>query len=162
VITIQKARLSDLTGIRRLLIYTWIQTYRGVFSAKITAKAIPVWYGRKLLSSQLRDPSILFNIARNEKEKIVGIVAASRVNQRTLLIRRLYVHPAYQRRHIGKKLMDIAIRSFYGVKRVRLEVVRENRKARYFYLRHGFKFIKTNKVSLNGMSLLLIVMEKGV
>jgi ribosomal protein S18 acetylase RimI-like enzyme len=125
------------------------------------SKVIPVWYNRKLLREQILDPNILFNTAKNEKGKIVGIVAVSKVDRQTLLIRRLYVHPRHQRRHIGIKLMKNAIESFRGIKTIRLEVVKENRKARYFYLRHGFKLVKTHEVDINGMPQLLIVMEKS-
>ncbi len=161
MVTFQKAKIKELTEIRHLLVYTWIQTYKGIFSPKVMSNAIPVWYNRKLLKEQITDADILFDTAKNEKGEIVGIVAASRDNHKALLIRRLYVYPKYQRKHIGIKLMKHAIESFGGISILRLEVVRENRKARRFYLRHGFKMVRTHKVAIKGgMFLLLIVMER--
>lgn len=160
MITIQPATSKDLREIRHLLVQTWIQTYRGIFSRKFISKCISVWHNRKLLKEQIADPGILFNTAKNEKGKVVGVVSASMVGKHTLLIRRLYVHPRQHRKRIGIRLKKNAIESFPGIRTIRLEVVRENKKARYYYLKHGYKLVRTNKVDINGKSLLLIVMEK--
>lgn len=160
MISIQPATPKDLREIRHLLVQTWIGTYRGIFSRKFISKIVSVWHNRKLLKEQIMDPRILFNTAKNEKGKIVGVVSASRAGRHTLIIRRLYVHPRHHRKRIGIKLMNSAIASFRNIRTIRLEVIKENRKARYFYLRHGFKMSRTQKTHINGRSLFLIVMQK--
>lgn len=73
-----------------------------------------------------------------QEEELVGY---SHVEKRDgqLFIRMIVVHPRYQRKGIGKKLLESVIASAHEQsKSVGLEVFKINAVARAFYERHGF------------------------
>lgn len=79
------------------------------------------------------------NITLVHKDK--QLVGYSHVEDRggELFIRMLIVHPQYQGKGIGKKLLESVIRSSLEKSRpIRLEVFKINNKAKEYYERHGF------------------------
>ncbi len=87
------------------------------------------------------------------------MVAAGMVDEDTLRISQLYVHPQYQRRGIGDKLMGAAIRHFARAKKVVLEVEEKNPKGVSFYKRYGFAYPRKTMVKIEGYEVPCLVGE---
>ncbi|MBI4170292.1 MAG: GNAT family N-acetyltransferase [Candidatus Aenigmarchaeota archaeon] len=161
MIKIQKVKLDEIPKAKRLLSYTWVDTYGSFFSKEAIRKITRVWHHPKTLAIQAKNPDIFFGVAKTEKGKIVGLVTVRKIKDSKIFMNRLYVHPKYQRKGIGKKLMDKAARHFRA-RKIRLEVEEKNKKGLNFYLKNGFRKIRKKIEVIEGQKMITIVMEKRI
>src|SRR4051794_513580 len=96
MVTIRRAQLGDIPGIRSVLAVTWRDTYSSLLSECSIEKVTAEWHAAKLLEDELDRPSTFFGVAAGSSHDIVGIVTA-RLHGDALTIARLYVLPGFQR-----------------------------------------------------------------
>jgi ribosomal protein S18 acetylase RimI-like enzyme len=84
-----------------------------------------------------------------EDEKIFGSVRARLINPETCYIGRLIVHPKYQNRGIGNRLMDRIEVIFKENKRFELITGHQSKKNLHFYKKRGYKIFKRQKLTDN-------------
>ena len=147
MVTVEKAGLSDLDDIKDVLRDTWIDTYSDSLSAEMVDMISSQWHSDEMLSSQIRNPSIHFSIAKDLERDILGLATAFQEDDETAYLSRLYVLPIYQGRGIGSKLLKDATRMFPNTTKIRLSVEEMNLKAISFYWNRGF--FKTGEKRLN-------------
>jgi ribosomal protein S18 acetylase RimI-like enzyme len=88
-----------------------------------------------------RDYSAVFVAV--EKNKLIGCVAIKKVNNNWAKIKRMYVLPGFQRKGIGKKLLDAAIKFSIenNFSKMILTTYPEMKEAMEFYKKNGFKSV---------------------
>lgn len=139
--------VQDAEELHELLKVTWEHAYEGLLPAAVLEDAARTWHSADTLRRQMKNTTVLFAGCR-EGGRLVGMVRAAMVDETTLRVFQLYVMPDSQRHGIGKALMDHAIRSFPGTRRVVLDVVRGNEKGIAFYRKYGFRFVSESTLRL--------------
>ena len=140
---------SDAEKLRRLLRTCWLDTYKGILPDSVIQTAITVWQSKESLLRGLRNPQAFYS-GCFEDRKLVGMVSAGKIDEGTVKIFQLYVLPSHQRRGIGSRLMDAAIRRFRGAGKVVLEVEDGNQKGISFYSKYGFTYEGRTVVKIGG------------
>ena len=118
------------------------------------------WHSPEALASQIRNTDIFFAVAKDDANKIVGLVTAQRQDKDTLVVYRLYVDPNQQRKGIGSELLKGSVSAFPKVRRIQLEVEEQNQKGHAFFLKEGFVQVEAKKVLAEGVSVRVVSMEK--
>ncbi len=126
MIRIITVKPDEILEVKRLLSYTWTDTYGKLYSKKAIKKITATWHSAKNLAAQPMNPDFYFGAAKDETNKIVGITTVRKTGKETIVMQRLYVHPKYQRQGIGGQLMDRAV-SHFNAKKIRLEVEEKNK-----------------------------------
>ena len=159
---IAKARVEEVQEIKKVLSDTWRDTYSSVFSPETMQKLTAAWHSPESLVSQIRNSDIFFAVAKDDANKIVGLVTAQRQDKGTLVVYRLYVDPKHQREGIGSKLLNGCVSAFPKVGRIQLEVEEQNQKGLCFFLKEGFVQAEAKKVLAEGVSVSVVSMEKHI
>ncbi len=160
-IKIEKVKLEEIPEVKKLLSETWIDTYGSFLSPETIQKVTSVWHDPKLLAQQAENPNIFFGVAK-DNEKLVGLITIRRLDNDTIMMNRLYVHPKYQRKGIGSKLAAEALKVFPNASKMRLEVEEKNGKGHSFYVKQGFQEIERKIDKVDNEEMRVIVMEKGL
>ncbi|QPC87865.1 GNAT family N-acetyltransferase [Mesorhizobium sp. NBSH29] len=128
----------DLSAISALLAETWHATYDEIYGSAKVAEITGAWHSVAALEARLALPRSEFLVA--DDGKTLGGVAFAQADGdgATVMLKQLYIRPAFQGRGIGSMLLDEIIESFFEAKRIRLEVEEKNEKAVAFYLSQGF------------------------
>jgi ribosomal protein S18 acetylase RimI-like enzyme len=157
---IAKARVEEVQEIKKALSDTWLDTYSSVFSPETMQKLTASWHSPEFLESQIRDSDIFFAVAKDDANKIVGLVTAQRQDKDTLVVYRLYVDPKHQRKGIGSELLKGSVSAFPKVRLIQLEVEEQNQKGISFFLKEGFVQVEVKKVLAEGVSVRVVSMEQ--
>jgi ribosomal protein S18 acetylase RimI-like enzyme len=161
VITICRAQIDDIHGIKAVLAATWTDTYSTFLSESAIATVTAKWHSPSVLAAEIHQPSTFTGVAKNVSSETVGMITAHSQGK-LLLITRMYVLPTYQRQGIGIRLMDESFRAFPQTRRVQLDVEEENPKGRAFYRKLGFTEVRVKIDDLAGTKLNSIVLEKHI
>jgi ubiquinone/menaquinone biosynthesis C-methylase UbiE/ribosomal protein S18 acetylase RimI-like enzyme len=161
MISIRRARIEDLPGIKAVLAATWRDTYASFLSELTIAKVTAEWHSPEIIEAEIKRPSTFAGVAETPRSGVIGMVTAHS-NGDLLVVARLYVLPEFQRRGIGKRLMAESYRAFPQTRCVRLGVEELNSKARAFYRKIGFGEFGVQSDDIAGTKLSSILMEKHV
>ena len=123
-------------------------------------KVTSLWHSPETLAAEIENERVFFSVAKNEQGEVIGLVTAGRPSDEVVYIARLYVLPGHQRQGIGGKLLDACTAAFPGVRTLRLEVEAQNEKGLSFYRKQGFIEISRKEEELEGISLMVVEMEK--
>lgn len=161
MVTIRRARIGDIPGIRSVLAITWRDTYSSFLSASSIAKVTAEWHSAKILEAEINRSSTFLGVAESSSHDIVGMVTAHS-HEEVLLIARLYVLPEFQRQGIGEGLMEESCRAFPQAQRVQLDVEEQNLKGRAFYRKLGFREVGVKTDDIAGTKLNSIALERCI
>ena len=156
-IKIIKAKEDKVLVIKELLSNVWNDTYKDIIPQNVIDEITSSWHSIENLKNQIIDKNTIFEIAE-ENKKIVGLLMAKNSGNKFYLSR-LYVLPSYQRKGIGKKLLNNLIIS-NNVNEIELEVEEKNKKGIEFYKKEGFEVIGNNTVLINNFELRSLIMNK--
>lgn len=135
---IRLAEPKDIAQLADLLTRVWQASYRHIFPADVLDKIeSEKWLPG--LTSALQNPAINYYVA-TEQAKIIGMLCFGAGRDPQFGEAEVYVlnvDPDFQRKSIGKRLMEIAL-SEVQANSLYLQVISENRTARAFYERIGF------------------------
>ena len=101
MVTIRRAQIGDIPGIRSVLAVTWRDTYSSFLSESSIARLTAEWHSPKVFEGKLSRPSTFLGVADRSSHDTFGMVTAH-CGEELLLIARLYVLPGFQRQGIGK------------------------------------------------------------
>lgn len=160
MITVLRAKVDEVQQIKQVLSETWIDTYGPFLPLEVIQKVTSLWHSPETLAAEIENERILFDVAKDEHGAILGLLTAGRPNDEVVYIARLYVLPGHQRQGIGGKLLDACTAAFPGVRTLRLEVEAQNEKGLSFYRKQGFIEISRKEEELEGISLMVVEMEK--
>jgi ribosomal protein S18 acetylase RimI-like enzyme len=159
MVEIERATVQDVPAIKAILRETWHDTYGSLLPKTALDTITSQWHAPELLSEQVQTPDIYFAVAR-EAGVAVGVITAHE-QEGVIVVNRLYVRPHYQRRGIGRQLLEAGYRTFGAAHTVRLSVEAENRKGVAFYAKHGFRETARSSEDVAGARLEYVVMEKA-
>lgn len=135
---VRTASERDLVAIRALLVETWHATYDAIYGAAKVTEITDEWHSIASLKARLIRPNSEFLVADDGK-RIGGMAfAAATTDQKIVLLNQLYVHPDWQRRGIGRMLLEEIEASFPEARTLRVEVEEANAPAIAFYRAQGF------------------------
>lgn len=161
MIKIYKAKVEDVSEIKKLLYKTWVLTYLGLYTQEAIDKITSDWHSMKLLRKQILDQSILFLVAK-DGNKIVGMCnTASYIDEGNRInIQRLYIDPKYQRQGIGTILINKVVEAFPKAHKIDLEVEKKNEKAISFYKKNDYKIVREKIFEVQNVKMPCFLMEK--
>jgi ribosomal protein S18 acetylase RimI-like enzyme len=136
-LVIRPASPDDLPAVRELLVETWHDTYDPLLGAAKVTEITDDWHSLANLERQLAVPDTVFLVAA-EEGRITGHLFANGRQLPLLILSRLYVLPAFQRRGVGARLLAAALAHFPQARSIGLDVEAGNAKGRAFYTRQGF------------------------
>ncbi|PIR80133.1 MAG: hypothetical protein COU25_01640 [Candidatus Levybacteria bacterium CG10_big_fil_rev_8_21_14_0_10_35_13] len=160
MLSVKKALIKDIPEIKKVLKETWITTYGTLFSKDAINKITSDWHSSERIAFSINDPESFTIVAKNEDGKIVGLATARRKNKSTLNLSRLYVLPNFQKKGIGKELLNKALFYFDNIKNVTLEVEEMNKNAIEFYERQEFIKKSSREDIVEGITIKSVVMTK--
>jgi diamine N-acetyltransferase len=158
-VKIRKAKDHEAPEIKELLSIVWDDTYKDIIPKKIIDEIKSSWHSLQNIRNQIIDKNTIFNIAE-KNNRIVGILTAIEKDNKYYL-NRLYVLPGFQRKGIGKKLLNNLI-SANSVKEIELEVEEENENGIGFYIKEGFIRIGTIKEKIMDFEFKNLIMNKKI
>ena len=161
MISLCKAKINEVSDIKKLLYITWVATYTGLFSQEAIDKITSEWHSIRLLKEQILDSNRLFLVAK-EGGKIVGMCnTASFTNKENRInIQRLHIDPKYQRKGIGTTLINKVLEAFPKTNKIDLEVEKQNKRAISFYKKDGYKTVGEKVFEVQGVQMPCFIMEK--
>jgi GNAT superfamily N-acetyltransferase len=160
---IRKAVLTDAKGIAKVHVDSWRTTYKNI---------IPDEFLKKLSYDQRTD---LWNrnitkegnyvfVAENDEGEIIGFADCGKRESNNATnsgdLTAIYLLLEYQGKGIGKQLLKQLFLQFeeLGFNRVFVEVLEDN-KTRYFYEYYGANLLKSEKITIAGAELNLLIYE---
>ena len=152
--------MQDVPTIKEVLHETWHDTYASLLPKTAIELITSQWHVPQLLTEQVQNPDIYFAIAR-DGGTVAGLITA-RQQDDAVVVDRLYVRPQFQRRGIGRLLLESSYHVFVDARRVRLTVEAANRKGVAFYAKEGFRETARLSEEVAGTSLENLVMEKAL
>jgi ribosomal protein S18 acetylase RimI-like enzyme len=143
----------NLAAVNRLLVEAWHDTYDSLLGAEKVTQITTTWHAIAKLAEQIAAPDSSFLVAE-ERGSIIGHAVGHVRPHHEMMLARLYVLPAHQRRGIGARLLNELVARQPGCKRIVADVEPDNVKAVSFYRRHGF--VVESESSIEGMQTLRI------
>ena len=135
---VRTASERDLQAVRALLVETWHATYDQIYGVERVTAITDDWHSIASLKRRLDQPNAEFLVADDGKQLGGMAYAAADAAGTSVMIRQLYVRPAFQGCGIGGMLLDEIIESFPDATLFRLEVEEANTRATGFYVSQGF------------------------
>jgi ribosomal protein S18 acetylase RimI-like enzyme len=134
---VRTATEHDLAAVNRLLVETWHDTYDPLLGVEKVTLITTTWHAIAKLAEQIAAPDSLFLVAE-QSGSIIGHAVGHVRPHHVMMLARLYVLPAYQRRGIGVRLLTELVARQPGCARIVADVEPDNVKAVSFYRRQGF------------------------
>ena len=150
MLTIGSAVAADIEPLRALARNVWQATYPTLISQAQIDYMLADRYGAALIRAQLSDPSHAWRLARWTDDPI-GF-AHARLEEHICKLDKLYIHPDFQRRGIGRALLN-EIKTFAVNQRATklyLQVNRGNHAAIAAYQCYGFTIREARVFDIGG------------
>jgi ribosomal protein S18 acetylase RimI-like enzyme len=147
---VRTASERDLAAVRELLVETWHATYDDLYGRQRVTEITDEWHSIPLLRSNLEQPRSEFLVADDGKTLGGVAYAIASDDGKTVMLKRLYVRPAFQRSGIGKALLAEIEESFPEANTLRLEVAVDNHPAVAFYRANGFVISASSEADSSG------------
>ncbi|PYF08416.1 GNAT family N-acetyltransferase [Ureibacillus chungkukjangi] len=154
---IRDMKSVDIETVRLIARDAWRATYSSFIPEEIQDKVLAEAYSSKEMASRFKSS---LNLVAEENGVVMGYAFLYVKSDNKLFVESLYIHPNYQGRGIGKKLLQSAISNFPNATTVALTVYEGNPNIS-FYEKEGFKRIKENQGGFFGHPVSFILMEKS-
>jgi ribosomal protein S18 acetylase RimI-like enzyme len=148
--SIEPIQIKDIKEVRNVAKSTWESTYNNIIPKSIQKDFLEYAYSDEIMNNRVNND--YFYVVRI-KNHIVGFAEFSRINDKKVEIKAIYLLPKYQRNGIGKSLIQRAISDMKNVEHLIVDVEKENKIGNEFYLRNGFKIDLEFIEDFNGHSL---------
>ncbi|WP_449536401.1 N-acetyltransferase family protein [Ferdinandcohnia sp. Marseille-Q9671] len=159
-VTIRKMHYEDTKQVQSIAKTTWNATYEGI---------IPIEVQHNFLITNYSDESMKLRIERSivyvaEVEgRVVGFANYSTVRDGGKVeLAAIYLYPEFQGRGIGTALIQQAVKELEGIKKVYINVEKDNKIGMNFYKAKGFEIVKESDVEFEGHILKQVRMVKIV
>lgn len=159
---IRTATHSDIQKIIALVQMVWPSTYTAIIGAEQVKYMLEQFYSVEALESQMNNGHVF--LLFEENGIVQGFASYSEVEERTFKLHKLYVLTGYQKKGIGKRLIERVEKlvSSHSGEFLRLNVNRDN-KAKDFYERLGYSVLKEEDIDIGeGFYMNDYVMEKRI
>jgi ribosomal protein S18 acetylase RimI-like enzyme len=158
--TIRDMTLEDLKDVQDVAKTSWHATYEGIIPLSVQENFLKSAYNDEMMKARLVR-SFLF--VAEVTGKIVGFANFSPVNEEgDAELSAIYLSPEYQGKGIGTTLLNQGILKIDGVKKIYLNVEKENNIGVTFYEAKGFKQIEEFDEDFDGHILKTVRMVLNV
>jgi ribosomal protein S18 acetylase RimI-like enzyme len=158
--TIRDMTLEDLKDVQDVAKTSWHATYEGIIPLSVQENFLKSAYNDEMMKARLAR-SFLF--VAEVTGKIVGFANFSPVNEEgDAELSAIYLSPEFQGRGIGTMLLNQGILKIDGVKKIYLNVEKENNIGVTFYEAKGFKQIEEFDEDFDGHILKTVRMVLNV
>ncbi|MDT2048516.1 GNAT family N-acetyltransferase [Bacillus sp. 1780r2a1] len=141
----------DIAGVQHVAKTSWNDTYNGIIPQKIQDAFLSQAYSEDMLKFRMEHSPLLI---AEEKGKIVGFINTSLTNENgEAELLAIYLLPNYQRKGIGKALLQEGILILKNVQRLFVNVESDNQKGHNFYAKRGFQVIDVFNDDFDGHTL---------
>lgn len=158
--SIDKLNPDDALQVKELLSLSWNNAYGQRLKPETIEKVTSVWHNLKALRAQAEDSQSYFGIGSTEAGEMAGLVTVHKLDDGSISMDRLHIHPKFKRRGLGTQLFNKALGAFPESTSISLEVLEFNQGAIDFYLKQGLKIIGRKEKSDLGEVMKVVVMEK--
>jgi diamine N-acetyltransferase len=160
---IRRAEVADLSKVETVARATWRVAYAGVIPDDVQRRLLESWYSRESLSRALAAPGSSFFVAESSGD-VIGFAQFVRRSAESVELTRIYVLPDRQRSGIGMRLLGAGLAEFAteGLKRLTVEVERDNANGRRFYERAGFAEPRELTHDMEGYLLALVEYRRPI
>ena len=140
VYNLQTATPNDIDGIVEAERQSWVMTYpneaEGVATSDVENRFRDLSGRTKAIQEEMAKENHRYTVVKVEG-KVIGYAHVLREHPSNEVVE-MYVLADYQNQHIGRRLMEEALRWLGSEKPVELEVVTYNTRAMAFYRKFGF------------------------
>lgn len=157
---IRKMKQDDILEVQYVAETSWHATYEGIIPRKIQDNFLKHAYSEKMLKQRIEISTI---IVAEVGGKVVGFANFSSVsNEGVAELGTIYLLPEYQGNSIGTALLKKGITYLSEVKKIFINVEKDNEIGKKFYKAKGFEMISTFDENFDGHILKTIRMELTV
>ncbi|MBP3039104.1 GNAT family N-acetyltransferase [Bacillaceae bacterium Marseille-Q3522] len=154
--TIRAMKEEDIEQVQTVAKISWHHTYDGIIPFAIQDKFLQSAYNSGMLKRRM-EFSFLF-VAEAEG-KVVGFANYSSVKDNgEVELGAIYLLPDYQGQQIGTALLQAGIKNSPNVKKVFINVEKDNQTGKNFYHAKGFKIVASFEENFDGYMLQTIRM----
>ncbi|WP_339205651.1 GNAT family N-acetyltransferase [Paenibacillus sp. FSL K6-3182] len=160
---IRKACLEDAEGIAKVHVDSWKSTYKNIVSDEFL-KNLSYDQRKNLWNRNISDKENYTFVAVNNEGEVVGFADCGKRESNNIDnsgdLKSIYLLEEYQGKGVGKQLFKQLFLQFeeLGYNRVFVEVLEDN-KTRYFYEYYGAHLFKSDKITISGNELNLLIYE---
>ncbi|WP_264191661.1 GNAT family N-acetyltransferase [Metabacillus litoralis] len=127
---------QDIQSVQRVAKTSWNTTYEGIIPVEIQENFIHTAYSDEMLEKRLLNT--VFLVAEIDGEIIGFVNFIPLKNESKVELGAIYLYKEYQEKGIGTALLDEGIKLFPNVKKVYVNVEKENESGLSFYKARGF------------------------
>jgi ribosomal protein S18 acetylase RimI-like enzyme len=141
-IVIRPCRPDDIPEVRAIAWKTWVDTY-GIFIPEADIRSYhDAVYAEEALRERMVKPGTYFYLGLLRGTPAGYLILQLEPEKELCSVGSVYVLPEFQREGIGRRMMRLARDEGRraGCRTLRLGVMEQNRKARDWYERQGFRF----------------------
>jgi len=162
-VVIRRAEATDLAAVERIARATWPVAYARIIPDEVQRRLLDGWYSQESLSRALAARGSSFFVAETSGH-LVGFAQYVRRSAESVELTRIYVLPNQQHSGIGTRLLEAGLVEFAeeGLKRLIVDVERDNRIGRRFYERSGFGEPREHSQEVQGYVLDLIEYRRSI
>lgn len=136
---IRLAQRSDILPIQKIARESWHHTYRGIIPEKIQNDFLHRAYSKELLLKRFTQS--YFFVAETD-EQVVAFANFSYKNMRgESELGAIYIEPDFQGRHVGSELLEEGLNYLKPLKKLFVNVEKENHQGIAFYKAKGFQLV---------------------
>lgn len=135
-IVIREMTKNDTERVKQIAKVTWKDAFSHIMPIEVQEKTLREAYDEQTMEKRFTSSSLF---VAEEKGEIVGYAFFSQKNKEgKVLLESIYIHPDYQQKGIGTKLIHTGIETLQP-KRLCLNVLEGNKKAIAYYKAQGFQ-----------------------
>lgn len=140
-VVLRAPRSDEGEAVHRVLWESWFSAYHGIFGAEKTAQLFERSNSRDAIVYAIAYLPKGFVVAEAGGE-IVGVAFGSCGTFGRIFLYSLYLHPGWQRRGVGRVLLDHVWEAFPKGASMKLEVLEKNKDGIRFYESLGFERLR--------------------
>jgi ribosomal protein S18 acetylase RimI-like enzyme len=137
-IVLRAPRADEGEAVHRVLWESWISAYHGIFGVERTAQLFERSNSKNAIVYAVAYLPKGFIVAESGGE-IIGVAFGSCGTFGRIFLYSLYMHPSWQRRGVGRVLLDHIWEAFPEGASMKLEVLEKNKDGIRFYEALGFE-----------------------
>jgi ribosomal protein S18 acetylase RimI-like enzyme len=145
---IRKMQKNDIQQVQQVAKKSWNTTYKGIIPLAIQENFLSSAYNDDMMQKRLE---VSYLYVSEVEGKIVGFVNFSSVKEDgETELGAIYLYPEYQGKGIGTALLQEGINNLKDVKKVFINVEKDNTIGTKFYEAKGFEVVSEFDDNLNG------------
>lgn len=137
--TIRHAKKEDLESVQQVAKTSWNATYEGIIPVHVQNNFLKMAYSDEMMDRRLQHTLLL--VAELDGN-IIGFANFSPVNANgEAELSAIYIYPNNQGNGVGTSLLQKGIEELIGVKKIYINVEKENEIGKRFYEAKGFEVV---------------------